>query len=62
MDQKSKPTTPAKGQMVPSRPGVPQRTGGAAMSVVERTIRQWLGALIDLADRTANRLFDLPLK
>lgn len=77
MDEKSKPATQSKGQLVPpgkrpptavgaDTPGHPaaprpdmQRYTGAA---IERTIRKWLGALIDLADRTANRLFDLPLK
>lgn len=62
MDKKSKPATPAKGQVVPATPGIPQSVGSKNAATIERTIRRWLGALIDLADRTANRLFDLPLK
>ena len=62
MDQKPKPAVPVKSQMVAAKPAVPQRAGGKSAATIERTIRRWLGALIDLADRTANRLFDLPLK
>jgi hypothetical protein len=78
MDEKPKPSTQSKGQLVPPnkrpptavgtgtpghptspRPGVPQARSAAT---VERYIRRWLGALIDLADRTANRMFNLPFK
>jgi len=62
MDQKSKPAPPPKGQLVAPRPAVPQRAAATSATTVERYIRRWLGALIDLADRTANRMFNLPLK
>jgi hypothetical protein len=75
MDKKSKPPSQSHGQLVPpgkrpptatgtDTPGHPiaPRPGATSAATIERTIRRWLGALIDLADRTANRLFDLPLK